>query len=166
MNSGDDSHRKDLNTIRDALHETLRHLRRILRTFPPSDFESLSLKETLAMAARQSADRTGECVDFCHHQLPEQISFRLRALLYRFTLEGLEREDGSCPSGVLASCDGNMIEIEILGGPRVTAHCAKFTELRDRIEAAGGILEIKSRPDGAVSLVAKISIASEEFAYG
>lgn len=166
----------DLETIRTALNESLRHIRGVAGNLLPSDFEDLAVVEALAHAARQHQRRTGVAVSIETRGLPEQLPFPIKACLYRFALESL---DGLPPNTraqsrrLYAAYDQRKIVLEVTGGPaspadsqQATTATKSFVSLRDRIEAAGGKLRLASTPTGEFSLVAELNFSEIEQADG
>jgi signal transduction histidine kinase len=173
---GAESYDADLETIRTALNESLRHIRGVAGNLLPSDFEDLAVVEALARAARQHQRRTGVAVSIETRGLPEQLPFPIKACLYRFALESL---DGLPPNTrvqsrrLYAAYDQRKIVLEVTGGPaspadsqHATTATKSFVSLRDRIEAAGGKLRLASTPTGEFSLVAELNFSEIEQADG
>ena len=173
---GADTREADLETIRTALNESLRHIRGVAGNLLPSDFEDLSVVEALARAARQHQRRAGVAVSIETRGLPEQLPFPIKACLYRFALESL---DGLPPDAraqcrrLYAAYDQRRIVLEVTGGPALpadsqhaTTATKSFVSLRDRIEAAGGKLRLASTPTGEFSLVAELNFSEIEQADG
>jgi signal transduction histidine kinase len=173
---GADTREADLETIRTALNESLRHIRGVAGNLLPSDFEDLSVVEALARAARRHQRRAGVAVSIETRGLPEQLPFPIKACLYRFALESL---DGLPPDAraqsrrLYAAYDQRRIVLEVTGGPALPADCQhattatkSFVSLRDRIEAAGGKLRLASTPTGEFSLVAELNFSEIEQADG
>jgi len=166
----------DLETIRLALNESLRHIRGVAGNLLPSDFEDLSVVDALAQAARQHQRRTGAAVTIETRGLPEKLPFPIKACLYRFALESLD----GLPSGIraqsrrlYAAYDRHKIVLEVTGGPASPADSPQavttansLVGLRDRIEAAGGKLRLASTPTGEFSLVAELNFSEIEQAGG
>jgi signal transduction histidine kinase len=166
----------DLETIRLALNESLRHIRGVAGNLLPSDFEDLSVVDALAQAARQHQRRTGAAVTIETRGLPEKLPFPIKACLYRFALESLD----GLPSGIraqsrrlCAAYDRHKIVLEVTGGPASPADSPQavttansLVGLRDRIEAAGGKLRLASTPTGEFSLVAELNFSEIEQAGG
>jgi signal transduction histidine kinase len=166
-----DGHKEDLRAIREALISTLQHIRRVYGGFPPSDIECLSLRDTLDRAAARHERLTGVNVKFESHGLPEQLPFPLKTALYRFTLEGLSSTYAALGQSMSASAEDQSLMLRIAGG-RGTLYpdaqrlvsCPVIEELRDRIEALGGALEVAPTLDGGMSIVAELNLADVEFA--
>jgi signal transduction histidine kinase len=169
---GAESCEEDLETIRTALNESLRHIRGVAGNLLPSDFEDLSVTEALARAARQHQRRTKVAVTIETRGLPEQLPFPIKACLYRFALESL---DGLPPDSraqsrrLYAAYDQHKIVLEVTGGPaspadsaHATTAASRLVSLRDRIEAAGGKLRLASTPTGEFSLVAELNFSEIE----
>jgi signal transduction histidine kinase len=169
---GAESCEADLETIRLALNESLRHIRGVAGNLLPSDFEDLSVVEALGRAARQHQRRTGVAVSIETRGLPEQLPFPIKACLYRFALESL---DGLAPDTqaqsrrLYAAYDQCKIVLEVTGGsasPAAATAANSLVRLRDRIEAAGGKLRLASTPTGEFSLVAELNFSEIEQAGG
>ena len=169
---GAESCEADLETIRMALNESLRHIRGVAGNLLPSDFEDLSVTEALARAARQHQRRTKVTVTVETRGLPEQLPFPIKACLYRFALESLDGLPPDSPAQsrrLYAAYDQHKIVLEVTGGPASPADSAhgataasRLVSLRDRIEAAGGKLRLASTPTGEFSLVAELNFSEIE----
>lgn len=161
-------HQEDLEAIRRALNDTLRHIRGIARNFLPTDIEDLSVAEMFARAARHHERRTGMAVKFETHGLPEQLPFPLKACLYRFALESLNSTSGGtgARAQVMRACvKGDCIVLEIIGARRMDGH-SELADLRDRIEALGGTLGVHSVPAAQLSLIVELSLSEMGGARG
>jgi signal transduction histidine kinase len=170
---------EDLEVIRSALNQSLRHIRGVAGDMLPADIEELSVIETLARAARRHERRTGRAVTVENRGLPEQLPFPIKACLYRFALESLESTSSaagaSCrEQSILASSDNRTIVLEVAGrhaeaeaaSRPLTVRAPQFGSLRDRVEAIGGRLNLVTLPAGGVSLIAELSFSDLELARG
>jgi signal transduction histidine kinase len=169
MPSYEDGEMEDLWAIRQALNDALRHIRCVAGHLPLPEIEPLSVVETLAAAARRHEHLTGGvAVKLETHALPEQLSFPIKACLYRFALESLDTvcaSSGARSLSVRASSDGGRIVVRtfcIEGAPGEQArplvtNSAQIKGLRDRMEAIGGSVVFRSTRTGA-ELVAELSL--------
>jgi signal transduction histidine kinase len=168
------AHREDLEAIRKALNDTLRHVRGVAGSFSVTDMEHLTPEEVFAKAAARHERQTGANVEFRSHGLPQQLAFPLKASLYRFTLESLDSTYPAQAQRLSVSCDNETMMLEIVGGrgtskpePDLAArNCPRLGALRDRIEAVGGKLKWAATPDGGMSLMAELSLSDMEMADG
>jgi signal transduction histidine kinase len=168
-----EEHREDLEAIRTALHETLRHVREVANDFTVAGVEEMSLQAVLAKAATQHGRQTGASVEFSSRGLPEALPFALKASLYRFTRESLDSTYPAKAQWLSAVCDGDRLILEIAserGPPEMragsTCSTSRLAPLRDRIEAVGGKLKWTTTPDGGMSLVAELGLSDMEMADG
>jgi signal transduction histidine kinase len=167
-----DDCKEDLNAIRGALNATLQHIRGVYGGFPPTDIERLSLRDTLDRAAVRHERRTGVNVNFETRGLPEQLPFPLKTALYRFTLDGLGCTYPALAQSVSAFTEDKSLILRIAGGSGTLhpgddpdAGCPVLEDLRHRIEALGGALELAPTLDGGISIVAELNLADVEPAY-
>ena len=154
-------HQEDLEAIRRALNDTLRHIRGIARNFLPPDIEDLSVAEMFARAARHHERRTGMAITFETDGLPEQLPFSLKACLYRLALESLNSTSGGEGARVqiMRVCiRDDCIVLEIIGVRRMDEH-SELSDLRDRIEALGGTLGVHSISAARLSLVVELNLS-------
>lgn len=169
-----DEDKQDLEIIRKALDDALRHIRRVASNVLPADIEELSVAEVLARAARFHEGMTGVAVTFETRELPEQLPFPVKACLYRFALESLHATATASTAqaqGLFASCDRDRMVLEIVGADRAInaeprlpgASSSHHRSLRDRIEAVGGKVSFEGTPAG-LSLIAEFNIADMELA--
>src|SRR5262245_398423 len=172
-----DDYEADLDTIRTALNESLRHIRGVAGNLLPSDFEDLAVVDVLARAARQHQRRTGVAVRVESRDLPEQLPFPIKACLYRFALESLDGLAGDARAStrtLYAAREQDKIVLEVRGGhaspaaniPQSSAQTTSFVSLRDRIEAAGGKLRLASTATGEFALVAELNFSEIEQSGG
>jgi signal transduction histidine kinase len=172
-----DNNEADLETIRTALNDSLRHIRGVAGNLLPSDFEDLSVVDVLSRAARQHQRRTGVAVKIETCNLPEQLPFPIKACLYRFALESLDEMPTDARAGMpslCATCEKGKIVLEVRGGhaasaansPQNSALIPSFVGLRDRIEAAGGKLRLASTATGEFALVAELNFSEIEQSGG
>jgi signal transduction histidine kinase len=172
-----ENYEADLETIHRALNDSLRHIRGVAGNLLPSDFDDLSLVDVLARAARQHQRRTGVAVRVETRDLPEQLPFPIKACLYRFALESLDGMPAATRAGsrsLCATCEQNKIVLEVQGGqassaansPQSSVLTTSFVGLRDRIEAAGGKLQLASTATGEFALVAELHFAEIEQSGG
>jgi hypothetical protein len=99
-------------------------------------------------------------------RLPEEVPFSVKSCLYRFIREALEQ--GSGPQAVHAECGGDLLHVEVkrIGSEPPMAHDPQWVKaFRDRVEAIGGELQIKTCPD-AVTYTAQFKIAELEASLG
>ena len=165
-------HKEDLAVIRQALAQSLQHIRRLAGTFLPADIERLSVADTLLRAARRHEQLSGAPVTLAIGDLPHQLPFPTKAWLYRFALEGLESTrsaSGSQPA-LTAWCDGSTMVVQIAGEAgqvqqRLSvASPGQFLGLRERIEAMGGRFRFAATPNGRLELVAELNVSDLELA--
>jgi signal transduction histidine kinase len=170
-----DGHRQDLEIIRKALDDALCDTRRVAGGLLPRDLEHLSVAETFARATRRHERRTGTAVRLETQGLPEQLSFPVKACLYHFATESLDRISAvanSQPQRISVSCDDEQMALEIVSGPIMCtdphsfATSARFGSLRDRIEAVGGNFRLIPDSAGGLLLVAELKLADMELARG
>jgi signal transduction histidine kinase len=162
---------EDLKTIREALNATLQHIRGVYGGFPPADIERLSLRDTLDRAAARHERRTGVNVKFESHGLPDQLPFPLKTALYHFTLEGLSSTYPALVQSINVFAENQSLILRIAGGRGTLNTDAQrpvrypvLEDLRNRIEALGGALELEPTRDGGMSIVAELNLADVELA--
>ena len=109
--------------------------------------------------------------------LPEAATLPLKACLYRFVDEALDLSyPGAEGSGqeLRVTRDNGAINIEIVGSASAPGgsdaefgwHDAKIKDLRDRIEALGGLFKIVAQQDRGLVISANFSPTSLKAANG
>jgi signal transduction histidine kinase len=169
-----DAHKEDLEAIRKALKDTLRHIRGVSGSFPPAEIENLTVAETFAKAILRHEQKTLAPVAFESHGLPEDAPFALKISLYRFTLQCLDNTYPARAQSVSATCENDALVLEITGGREtldagthpISGNCPRLKSLHDRIEAIGGKLNRVQHANGDVSLIAELSLVDMEVASG
>jgi len=158
---------KDVEAIRSALDCALEEIISLTETLIPSRINTLSLAETIDIAARRHELRTGVCVDRDIARLPLRVLFPVKACVYKFVLETLVAVcDKTSPQFLRAWEDNNFIKVEIcvdrLQRRADLVSGGKWLEaLRDEVESIGGTLFIKSSVE-TVTYTAKIELQDPE----
>ena len=162
---------KDVETIRHALSETLRDMRGLSASLLPSKIARLSLADALITAVRRHERRTGVPVPCTIGQLPTHVPFSLKACIYRLVQDVLADGCGGCSGReVSATCDGDVMQIEILAGPQAGRHGStdceqRLAASRDRVEAMGGVFLVGTCLD-TTSVTARFQLCEVEAAHG
>jgi signal transduction histidine kinase len=158
---------KDVEAIRSALDCALEEIISLIETLIPSRINTLSLAETIDIAARRHELRTGVRIDRDIARLPLRVLFPVKACLYKFVLETLGAVcEKTSPQFLRAWEDNDFIKVEIcvsqLQGRADLASGGKWLEaLRDEVESIGGTLSIKSSFE-TVTYTAKIELQDPE----
>jgi signal transduction histidine kinase len=158
---------KDVEAIRSALDCALEEIISLTETLIPSRINTLSLAETIEIAARRYELRTGACIDRHIARLPSQVLFPVKACVYKFVLETLVAVgDKTSPHCLRAWGDNDFIKIEICvnhsQGRADLVNGGKWLEaLRDEVESIGGTLLINSSVE-TVTYTAKIELQDPE----
>ena len=165
------THKAELEAIRKALNDTLKHIRTVAGSSSPIEMEELSLEHTLAKAVQRHEYRTGIPVKFESRRLPQQLSCALKAFLYRFAVEALDATHPAQSQSLSVSFDNDRLVLEITCHPdnqkadcRLTANSP--SGLRERMEALGGKVQFASTADGGLSLVAELDLSDVEPVHG
>jgi signal transduction histidine kinase len=171
-------HRADeIETIREALSQTLDEIRRLMASVGPPEMESLTLVDVIAMAARRHMRRTGAKLTFEADDLPGAVTLSLKACLYRFVDDALNISfagaDGEVQELRVAHNDG-AIKVEVVGrtkvpdesSPATGDHESRIRDLRDRVEALGGLFKINSSQGGGMVVSANFNNTSLKSANG
>lgn len=143
---------EQVEAVRAALDRALEEISTLTETFIPSRINSLSLTETVDMALRHHELAAGVQVNREIGHLPPQVTFAVKACIYKFILESLRalQDRGGAPT-VRAVRRNQAIEARIqVAAARVSA--AASTEnrdqwleiLRDEVASLGGALSISS----------------------
>jgi signal transduction histidine kinase len=158
----------DVEAIRSALNEALADIRNLSESLVPSKLYELSLAETISTAVRRHERQTGASVTRELASLPAHVPFSLKASLYRFVREALDKGTGShC---VRAGCADDLLFVEVrhtgdtpLPWPYDDQQWVRT--FQDRVESIGGELLINARPN-AVSYTAQFKIEELEVRLG
>jgi signal transduction histidine kinase len=166
---------EDIEIIRQALGKTLDEMRSVSSELILREIENLSLADSVRMAARRHARKTGRPVR-CDAVgvATADVHGQLKTCLYRFALEGLDRASHyatGCEHMVRASRDGEAIDIEVIIGQlgpcgQQEAFLRSVSNLRDRVESWGGTFEAKTDPDRGASIIARFAFAELGGAHG
>src|SRR5262245_4812224 len=166
VNLSTDAKSEDVEAIRGALNEALDDIRNLSESLVPSKLYELSLADTITTAVRRHERRVGGLVH-CHVAiLPVEIPFSVKSCLYRFVREALDQ--GSGLQAVRAECGGDLLQVEVKGSGFESAmpHDPRWSRaFHDRVEAIGGELLVKVRPD-TVSYTAQFKIDELEAPLG
>jgi signal transduction histidine kinase len=158
---------KDVEAIRSALDCALEEIISLTETLVPSRINTLSLAETIDIAARRHELRAGVRIDRDIAQLPLRVLFPVKACVYKFVLETLVAVCDKTNSQFLRAWEhNNFIAVEIcvnqLQGRADLVRGGKWLEaLRDEVESIGGSLFIKSSFE-TVTYTAKIELQDPE----
>lgn len=166
-------HTQDLEEIRNALSDTLSHIRRVAGSLLVADIERLSVPEVFDKAVRQHHKKSGVSVKLETNSLPEELPLAAKASLYRFALEGLDGispSSGAGASSMSASCDGEKMVLEFSclhrASSREAGQAPRIDRLRSRIEAVGGQFRVVTAPTHEYTLVAELSLSRMDVADG
>jgi hypothetical protein len=166
---------EDIEIIRQALGKTLDDMRNVSCELILFEIENLSLADSMRMAARRHARKTGRparCDTGC--LATAEVHRQVKTCLYRFAQEGLDRASryAACSEHVLrASHDGEAIGIEGMTGQlnqsaQLEACRRSMSSLRDRVESWGGTFEVKTDPAWSVAMIARFPFAELGAAHG
>jgi signal transduction histidine kinase len=168
-------HVEDIEIIRQALGKTLEEMRHVSSELILFEIENLSLAESVRLAARRHARKTGRPVR-CDAAgvATADVQGQLKTCLYRFAQEGLARASHyaeGCEHVLRASRDGEAIGIEVITGqPHASGQQEAFlrnvTSLRDRVESWGGTFEVKTDPATGASIIARFAFIELGAAHG
>jgi len=167
----------EIETIREALSQSLDDIRRLMGSVGPAEMESLALADVIGMAARRHVRRTGAQLTFDTDDLPGVVTLPLKSCVYRFVDEALDISfagaDGEVQELRVARNDG-MLKIEVVGGarppdesgPRRGGHASKIKDLRDRVEALGGLFKVVSQQGQGMLVTASFNNISSKSTNG
>ena len=159
--------------VKKTLNQVEEQLRRLSHEIHPRVVEDLGLVEAATFLADAFARRTGIAVTV-HANLDRRYSIAVETLLYRLVQEGLtnmSRHSRATEGSVTVSraeaelscvVQDNGVGFEpgdSAGGGRVNLG---LRLMRDRLEAVGGTLTIRSAPGQGTVLTARIPLDSEE----
>ena len=159
--------------VKKTLNQVEEQLRRLSHEIHPRVVEDLGLVEAATFLADAFARRTGIAVTV-HANLDRRYSIAVETLLYRLVQEGLtnmSRHSRATEGSVTVShaeaelscvVQDNGVGFEpgdSAGGGRVNLG---LRLMRDRLEAVGGTLTIRSAPGHGTVLMARIPLDSEE----
>lgn len=168
-------HRADeIETIRDALVQSLDAIRRLMISVEPNEIENLALVEVIGMAARQHMHRTGAKLTFEADDLPEIVSLALQACLYRLVNEALDLSfagvDGEVQK-LRVGREASEIRVEIVGSAKVpdesnpsSDYASRMKNLRDGVEAFGGLFRVSSSQGEGIVISANFNNATTKSA--
>jgi signal transduction histidine kinase len=165
-----------LETIRNALSESLKEIRSISAGLAPPELADLSLAQALEMAASRHASRTGTTVSCDIAHLPDAVDPALKICLYRFTQEGLNnslRHAGGRGQAVRAHCEDGLLEVVITDDGAASddirqpfdSGCLGLRGLRGRVESLGGFFDFRSQPGRGMRLTASFNLARVELLH-
>jgi signal transduction histidine kinase len=169
------THVEDIEIIRQALGKTLDEMRNVSSELILFEIENLSLADSVCMAARRHARKTGRPVRCdAGGVATADVHGQLKTCLYRFAQEGLDRASHYATGGehvVRASRDGEAIGIEVITGQpnqsgQQEAFLRSVTSLRDRVESWGGTFEVKTDPARGASIIARFAFTELGAAHG
>jgi signal transduction histidine kinase len=169
------THVEDIEIIRQALGKTLDEMRNVSSELILFEIENLSLADSVCMAARRHARKTGRPVRCdAGGVATADVHGQLKTCLYRFAQEGLDRASHYATGGehvVRASRDGEAIGIEVITGQpnqsgQQEAFLRSVTSLRDRVESWGGTFEVKTDPASGASIIARFAFTELGAAHG
>ena len=169
------AHVEDIEIIRQALDKTLDDIRNVSSELVLFEIENLSLADSVRMAARRHARKTGRpvrCDASCLSSA--EVHRQVKTCLYRFAQEGLDRASRYATGSehvVRASRDADAIGIEVTTGQ--TNNCGQqeaflrsVGSLRDRVEAWGGTFEARTDPARGASIIARFAFAELGASHG
>jgi len=159
--------------VKKTLNQVEEQLRRLSHEIHPRVVEDLGLVEAATFLAHAFARRTGIAVTV-HASLDRRYSIAVETLLYRLVQEGLtnmsRHSRASEGSVTLARADAelscvvqdNGVGFETGDGGGGGTVNLGLRLMRDRLEAVGGTLTIRSAPGHGTVLMARIPLDSEE----
>jgi signal transduction histidine kinase len=164
---------RDLETIHNALNDTLREIRILAGSLLPSKIEDLSLAETLRMAVRGFEDQCGETVPCRIDGSPCSVPFSIKACLYRCVYESLDSSHrllGASRQCVTASCQGSHLQLSMTWSGSAREGIPEefeqtFAGVRARVEELGGTLSLESC-ERELAIVARFKLAVGELDRG
>lgn len=169
------AHVEDIEIIRQALGKTLDEMRNVSSELILFEIENLSLADSVRMATRRHARKTGRPVRCDAGDVAAaDVHGQLKTCFYRFTQEGLDRASHyatGCEHAVRASRDGQSIGIEVITGQpnqsgQQEAFLRSVSSLRDRVESWGGTFEVKNDPARGASISARFAFTELGAVHG
>jgi PAS domain S-box-containing protein len=155
--------------VKKTLNQIEEQLRRLSHEIHPRVVEDLGLVEAATFLAGAFARRTGIAVTV-HASIDRRYSIAIETLLYRLVQEGLtniSRHSRATEGSVTLRRDGddlfclvrdNGIGFEPGDGDGGSTVNLGLRLMRDRLEAVGGTLAIRSAPGSGTTLTAKIPL--------
>jgi len=155
------SQAQDLAAIHKSLNEALSGIRDLSASLVPSRIEALTLGETIAMAVRKHERNAGTQITCAIRELPTDVTFSVRACLYRFVRESLAALSGKVRPGVQhvrAQMRDGRIEVEVVHVGSTLGPLQKLglSSTRDRVESLGGVFLVRG-DDAATSITAQFA---------
>ena len=169
------AHVEDIEIIRQALGKTLDEMRNVSSELILFEIENLSLANSVRMAARRHARKTGRPVRCDAGDVAAaDVHGQLKTCFYRFAQEGLDRASHyatGCEHVVRASRDGESIGIEVITGQpnqsgQQEAFLRSVSSLRDRVKSWGGTFEVKNDPARGASIIARFAFTELGAVHG
>jgi len=160
----------ELDEVRDGIRETIRELRRSIFALRPVALERHGFVETVRRYVADFGQQNDAKVTLEHGALPE-LSIEAEAVLFRIFQEAMHNvakharassvtvELGTAEDGmafVRVSDDGAGFEPEQVSGRVTTAGGLGLMQMRERVVARGGRLELHSRPGEGTALFAAV----------
>jgi len=162
---------EDIDAIKGALDEALTEIRTLSESLLPSKLPQLSLSQTIRAAVRRHERQTGAAVTCEIAELPHQVPFSVKTCLYRFVREALDKDRRHTDAQVVRiACRGDLLKVEVertTAAGSLSAPCdqAWLRTFQDRVEAIGGELLIRARPN-TISYTAQFKIDELEALLG
>jgi signal transduction histidine kinase len=139
---------KQLEAVRAALDRALEEISTLTETFIPTRINTLSIAETIDMAVRRHELKAGVQVNREIGHLPSQVTFPVKACIYKFILEAMSAlQDRTDAPTLRARRHNHRIEVQIqVPANRLPSdHKGQWLEiLRDDVGTIGGTLSVSS----------------------
>ncbi len=159
----------ELQVLAGELLERVRNLSLDLR---PSMLDDLGLLPALTWHFKRYREQTGIRVAFGHAGLEKRFSADIETVIYRVIQEALTnaaRHAGVIDLAVSLTVDDRAVHLAVSDKGKgfdpaealVRRQSVGLFGMRERVEAAGGVLSVQSAPGAGTSIVASIPLSSE-----
>lgn len=166
--AGDRIH--ELQVLAGELVERVRNLSLDLR---PSMLDDLGLLPALTWHFKRYREQTGIRVAFSHAGLEKRFGAGIETVIYRVIQEALTnaaRHAGVIDVAVSLVADDRAVQIAVSDDGKgfdpaevlVGRQSVGLFGMRERVEAAGGVLSVRSAPGAGTGIFASIPLASED----